>query len=364
MSYTQDELGRLTRVDYRENAQSAPYASRIYHYEARYNAGHPYALTGISVEGVDPATHQRVQQRLSTYAYNAAGQAILSTKGRPLEMTDGKPVPGTGIEQVQVEYIDNPLPLEGRPDKTGEMHPKHLGRAILRNSLGQKTEVTSAVIGGHYRLVEMLGPGCSTCGPSNMRYAYNAAGQLIRATRLDDQEHALQSKITEYDSHGRVARVGRRDEQGRGKAVQWAERREYTDIRYKDGSLALGQQPTLMARPSVIAGKEHTIRIAYDEHGQPLSVTEAGFSPVDERGQPSPLGTRIIRTTTYRYTKVHGRSLLAEIDGPLANGPRAVRRIRMSRASNGAMVKPSRPSSSRWACVPTSTSTRSGEPRA
>jgi RHS repeat-associated protein len=77
-------------------------------------------------------------------------------------------------------------------------------------------------------------------------------------------------------------------------------------------------EPVLIARPSVVAGREHQVRISYNAEGQPLSVTETGFSPLDDRGQAN--ATAISRTTTYTYRTINGRSLLAAIDGPLANG--------------------------------------------
>ncbi|MGP1664626.1 MAG: hypothetical protein ACTS5I_01665, partial [Rhodanobacter sp.] len=90
-------------------------------------------------------------------------------------------------------------------------------------------------------------------------------------------------------------------------------------------------QPILIARPSVVAGREHTIRIDYNSAGQPLRISENGYAPAlpageakasdktPDQGQGS--ATPISRTTTYRYQKINGRSVLAQIDGPLPNGP-------------------------------------------
>ena len=90
-------------------------------------------------------------------------------------------------------------------------------------------------------------------------------------------------------------------------------------------------------RGCVVADHEHTTRITYNPHGQPTAVTESGFSPIGELDQGGthvtpnqgttavPIGaiSPITRTTTYRYTRVNGRSVLTHIDGPLANGPQA-----------------------------------------
>jgi RHS repeat-associated protein len=327
VSYTQDSLGRLTEVASSKDATSAPYRTKLYHYEDKYNAGHKHALTGISVKGPDPQTNQQTEQRLSTYAYNQNGQAILSTKGWPKEVKDGKQVPETGIEQVEIQYVEKTLPFEGKADRHGEVVPKQLGKAILTNSLGHKTEVTSAVIGGLYRLIEMRGPGCSTCGPSNMRYAYNAAGQLVRETKLDDQGKSIASRLVQYDMYGRIARLGQQTHataRGEGKStpepVRWTRRFEYADVKYQDGSVAVAPQPNLITQPSVVAGKEHRIRVVYNDAGDPIRISEEGYSPLDQNGQPSTSGTPISRSTSYSYQRINGRSVLAQIDGPLPNG--------------------------------------------
>lgn len=313
IAYRQDDHGRLTEV-----VQSAA-LTRRYHYEAEHNGGNEFALTGVS------AVTREGTQRLSTYAYDTAGLAVLSTKGRPLAMKDGKPVDGTGIEQIRVQYVAKPSPQEGMPDRTGEVQvpPARLGRVVLTNSLGQQTELTTAIVGGGYRLVSMRGPGCSTCGPSNRSYGYDRDGRLLRTTELDANGRPQVAELRRYDARGRLVRTERQAfVDGKPQAPQLVQRWEYTDITFKDGSVAVGQLPTLVARPSVIAGKESTTAFEYNEFGQVVKITQAGWSPVDGKGEPVAQGARIERSTTYRYQTVNGRSLLAEVDGPLANGPK------------------------------------------
>lgn len=62
------------------------------------------------------------------------------------------------------------------------------------------------------------------------------------------------------------------------------------------------------------------MRIAYNDHGQPLTITEAGYRPAMDGNSAV---SAIERTTTYRYAAVNGRQLLKQIDGPLPNGPSA-----------------------------------------
>jgi hypothetical protein len=336
ITYLQDSIGRLTEVGMVQAAQddkaavAHPISTKVYHYEDERNAGFKTSLTGISLRTSTPG-QPPVEQRLSTYVYNTQGMAVLSTKGLPLEMKDGRAVAGTGIEQVQLDYVAKALPMEGRPNALGHAVPRQLGKTVLTNSLGAKTEILSAVIAGHYRLIEMRGAGCATCGPTNRRYTYNAAGQLVKETQLDDLGREGDSQLTQFDAQGRVSRSGTQTVGSKGSAptVLWHTRYEYTDIRYADGSVALGSQPSLMAQPSVVAGKEFVTTRVFNQIGQLLSVTESGYRPVDQKGDASDLKVTaanpafpITRTTTYSYQIINGRSLLVQMDGPLANGPK------------------------------------------
>ncbi|HEY9108142.1 MAG TPA: RHS repeat-associated core domain-containing protein, partial [Roseateles sp.] len=167
-------------------------------------------------------------------------------------------------------------------------------------------------------------PGCSTCGPSNRSYGYDRDGRLLRTTELDANGRPQVAELRRYDARGRLVRTERQVfVDGKPQAAQLVQRYEYTDVSFKDGSVAVGQQPTLIARPSVIAGKESTTRLDYNEFGQVVKVTQAGWSPVDDRGEPVAQGARIERITTYRYTTINGHSVLAQVDGPLANGPKS-----------------------------------------
>jgi RHS repeat-associated protein len=257
---------------------------RHYHYE---DPAHPTLLTGISAEGKEGKP-----QRISTYAYDDQGRGILSVKGEPKRLgKDGKPVAGTGIEQVSLDFSQG-------------------GKTVLTNSLGQRTIYTHAIVGNEYRLLEVKGAGCASCGEANIRYGYDRLGRLTEEIRLSPTGQPLFTTRTERDTLGRPLRVSRVAYQnGKPQPARLL-------VRYKyEGQ---GTQPSLIARPSVIAGREAVTRIVYNEYGQPLSVTESGFSPLDDKGQTT--ATPISRTTTYVYRSVNGRSLLAQIDGPLPNG--------------------------------------------
>ncbi|MHB0916491.1 MAG: RHS repeat-associated core domain-containing protein [Thiobacillus sp.] len=272
-----DLLANLVRVD-------LPGAiRRHYHFE---DPSHPTLLTGISVAGQGAKP-----QRVSTYAYDPQGRGILSVRGEPKRLgKNGKPVSGTGIEQVILDF---------EPGKT-----------VLTNSLGQTTTYTHAIVGNEYRLLKVTGVGCANCGEINIKYDYDKLGRLTEATKLSPTGQPLATTRTERDTLGRPIRISRVVyHKGRAQPAR-------LQVRYEYAGQSL--EPSLIARPSVIAGREAVTRITWNDHGQPARIIESGFSPLDHKGQANP--TPIARTTTYAYRSINGRSLLAQIDGPLSNG--------------------------------------------
>jgi RHS repeat-associated protein len=242
----------------------------------------PHLLTGITVQG-QGSDGKPMNQRITTWAYDHGGRAILSTHA-------------DGVEKVTLDYSRG-------------------GRTVLTNSLHQTTVYRHAIVDGEYRLLEAIGPGCASCGQTNMRYRWSDAGQLLMETTLapGDGTKPLVSVGYEYDKLGRLMKQSRRtyDAKARATPWQWQARYEY------EGT---SSQPNLITRPSVVTGKEAVTKIVYNDHGQTTALTESGWSPaVDGNGKAEP----IERTTTYRYQSINGKSLLAEIDGPLKNGPKS-----------------------------------------
>jgi RHS repeat-associated protein len=257
-------------------------AQRHYHYE---DPRHPTLLTGISVQG--PGSDGKpMNERLASYAYGDNGRAILSVRGPPDSLQ----------EKITLDL--------SQPWKN-----------TLTNSLGQQTTYHYDTIGGQWRLLQVRGPGCASCGPGDMRYQYDAQGRLTEATRLDAQGRPVQGTRTDLDPFGRPLAVYRiAYANGRAQAPQ-------LQVRYGYGKDAWKQYaPELIARPSVVPGREHQIRIRYNSSRQPLQITETGFSPLNTQGQPTDdaaQATPIERSTRYRYTEINGRSVLVDIDGPL-----------------------------------------------
>ncbi|MFP5407658.1 MAG: RHS repeat-associated core domain-containing protein [Gammaproteobacteria bacterium] len=278
-----DLLANLVRVD-------LPGAiRRHYHFE---DPSHPTLLTGISVAGEGAAGQGSKPQRIATWAYDPQGRAILSVKGEPKRLgQDGKPVPGTGIEQVTLDFTTP-------------------GKTLLTNSLNQTTTYTHAIVGNEYRLLKVTGAGCASCGEANIQYGYDTLGRLTQTTKLSPTGQPLSTTRTERDAQGRPLRVSRVVyHNGKAQPARLQVRYEYAGH---------STQPSLIARPSVIPGKEAVTRITYNDYGQPTQVTESGFSPLDDNGQANP--TPITRTITYAYQSINGRSVLSQIDGPLPNG--------------------------------------------
>ncbi|MCU0955877.1 MAG: hypothetical protein MUF55_00730 [Hydrogenophaga sp.] len=293
------------RASFANRVHSTSSITRQYHHE---DPRHPQALTGISVLGTG-TDGQTLQQRLASYRYNERGQATLSVRGE-------LPQPGhSGPEQVQVQILQPALPHKA-------------GQTLLTNSLGQQTLYTHRIIGGQYRLMQAVGAGCARCGPVNLRWDYDALGRLIEQTTLspvvvkDGQPQgspqALATVRHRLDAQGRTQRIEHiRYIDGQAQPPQLIERHEYADSRWVD-------KPTLIARPSVVAGQEHRLQLRYNEAGQVTELTETGFSPLDAGGalaRNPQQASRIERSTTYTHSRINGVSLLTQVDGPLPNGP-------------------------------------------
>ena len=248
--------------------------SRLYHHE---DPRFPWLLTGISIE-TTAADGKPVARRFATFGYDDNGRANLSTHAG-------------GVDKVTLDIADG-------------------GKTVLSNSLGQRTVYRHAIIGGEHRLLEVRGAGCATCGETNVRYGYDRLGRLTEATKLSADGEPVSAVRSELDKLGRVVRVGKiAYRNGKPGPAQWRVRLEYPGD---------GATPNLIARPSVVPGRERQTRIAYNPAGQPLSVTELGWIPGYDGRQAA---AQMTRTTSYRYALINGRSLLTRIDGPLPNGP-------------------------------------------
>lgn len=326
-SYTQESVAiparkttaaRLVRVDYPgpQASTSSGAAARTYHYE---DPRHPVALTGISVLARQP-DGPPAPLRIASYAYDAAGRGIRSVRGAL--PADGE----TGREDVRLDY----------PAR---------GRSVLTNSLGQRTTYLGAVIAGQRRLLEARGPGCAHCGPTDVRYGYTPDGSLSVITTLDTEGRPRTSTQHRFDAHGRIVETLEADLAGARPRLLDRVRYEYpdapasaladtkpagpgadADADAEPAEPAAPTSPRAILRASVVPGREHRVELRYNAAGQPVELRESGFSPIDAEGRPNPVP--IERRLTWRYATINGRSVLAELDGPLPDGPDASPRDR------------------------------------
>ncbi|MBL0942775.1 MAG: DUF2235 domain-containing protein [Hydrogenophaga sp.] len=289
-----ESIASLVRVT-APAAAGQPARVRHYHHE---DPRWPVLLTGISEQQGEPPP-----QRLSTWAYDAQGRAVLSFKG---ERRAGAP----GLEQVRLQW----LPTHG--GRAGQGHTR------LTNSLGQTTDYTTALVAGQPRILQVRGAGCAACGPANVRYAYDRLGRLVEETRLDARGRPVLTQRSERDAQGRVTQRSLvRYRRGQPLPAQWRVRYAYAPLDTTDPDALPEPQPLRIERPSVVAGRVHTLRLAYNAARQLLRVDESGYSPVDGQGRVVPNGVAIERSTGYGYATINGRSVRVLQDGPLPNGP-------------------------------------------
>jgi RHS repeat-associated protein len=263
-------FAQMTGVEFRDLGS----AKKHYFYESVFEGQHAY-LTGISINGI----------RQSTYLYDKSGLAVLSTKGEPARLVvdasgavllPKRLVENTGVEQIVVLR-------------------KTQGQAVLVNSLGLETTYKYRVIGGQYRLLEVRGPGCSTCGLSNQRYEYSQLGLLARQITLDTNGVAIQIKEFSRDSFGRIIAV-------KADANMLSSNTYEADMKDVAGVALPLFEVASMSVPSVVPDKWATRSFERNAFGQVVSMTVRGWDPLN----PEP----VITTSSYRYENIAGRSML------------------------------------------------------
>lgn len=292
VTYKHDEFGRLQAA-----IQPNGLVHR-YHYESERQGApqNTWALTGISAESVQDGKASTM--RLATYAYDTQARAVRTQHA-------------------------------GGDDLTLTYGPK--ASTTITTAAGARTIYRHALVAGQWKTVEAIGPGCGTCPSSNVRYRYRIdgprAGELEATLRLDAQGKPLQQERVAVDAWGRPTRVERISYRSEKTSVRSQKPELFLRAQYepmpqnlRSAELTAAQyatlwRPKIVARPSVVAGREHTIAFTYNAHLQPVTKTEAGASPLDAGG--SFVATGLTRTTTYRYAQIAGASRLIAVDGPI-----------------------------------------------
>jgi len=295
-------ISNLVAVRYPASA-GQPAMERRYHYgmdagEKERGGGAAHALTGIGVlvAGTDAAAAR--EERISTYAYDSQGRAVLTVRGRPRERdAKGEIVPGTGIDQEELSYASADPAADGRQPSF---------RTVLTNAVGRKTSYLAGIVAGEWRLLEARGPGCTTCPETNMRYRYDSAGRLVESSELDEEGRPRLTDYFDRDRQGRIIRVRQQafEDAGPSNGMRVKVRYAYEGDRV---------EPSEIATPSVVPGREHRLRIEYGPNDRPVRIRESGFTPLDARGLDAV--TPIERESEIRYDE---RGRVIEVSGPLA----------------------------------------------
>ena len=211
----------------------------------------------------------------------------------------------------------SPRLISSRPDSPGQTSLRHtaLGHtspgqaaaretvSVLTNALGGRTYFKAVEIAGKWRVTEITGPGCGECGPSDIRMRYDSQGLLVARSSLAGVGVAY-----ERDRSGRVVVLR---PLGQGKEAA------YVRFEYPDDHTSL---PRLVARPSVVPGKEYRIEVDRDDRGNVVKLLQTGYAPAGA-GAAVADATQIDRSWRLHYREIGGRRVLVELDGPLANGP-------------------------------------------
>ncbi|MDI1260159.1 DUF2235 domain-containing protein [Aquabacterium sp.] len=281
-----DVSANLTQVSLPASA-GATRPSRQYLYD---DARWPTLLTGIAVG----------PQRIATYAYNERGWAVRSEHGAAVDLLE--------LERAS-------LMERGRPGRVVLVHSKD-----AQHPQGQALEVLSAQVAGSYRITETRGVACPitlNCPAGNVRYDYDERGRTRQVTYFAAPSTTHTDKGWQVAALGQALRADKYEYDGLGRTTRHTEIRHALsaseripkEIHYDGPS----DRIALVRQPSVVSGQWHEVQTRYNEAGQVTQISERGWRPAvaDAPAQA------IERSTTYRYARINGRSVLAAIDGPL-----------------------------------------------
>ena len=226
-----------------------------------------------------PALNPKQPQLLGQWQYDKNDRAIYES------LADGK-------QAIRMQYDANaPLNKAASLNEDGSK----LYTNILTNALGQQTHYQYKILKGNYRTVKVEGAGCQSCGTTTLPTQLDEHGNLIEKVIGDNTYHYT------YDGQSRLTRIDITTEEGNR---QWLQSRQY-----QGDSIV----PTVITKPSVIAGKQTTTTIRYNQYQQPVQVTQQGYIPATTTHAEQ----SIQRQISYAYGTVNGSSKLISIDGVL-----------------------------------------------
>ena len=226
-----------------------------------------------------PALNPKQPQLLGQWQYDKNDRVIYES------LADGK-------QAIRMQYDTNaPLNKAASLNEDGSK----LYTNILTNALGQQTHYQYKILKGNYRTVKVEGAGCQSCGSTTLPTQLDEHGNLIEKVIDDNTYHYT------YDGQSRLTRIDITTEEGNR---QWLQSRQY-----QGDSIV----PTVITKPSVIAGKQTTTTIRYNQYQQPVQVTQQGYIPATTTHAEQ----FIQRQISYAYGTVNGSSKLISIDGVL-----------------------------------------------
>jgi len=250
--YSYDDNNNLAEIKYPDATpdDDSDNPSRLYHYESPL----PHLLTGITDErGI----------RYATFAYNAAGQATLSTHAN-------------NAQRVDISYNST--------------------FRTVTDSLGRSSNYRIITHLGEMLATEVDGPACASCGGSQLRYEFDLATNFMVAKTED----GVRTEWGNYDSKGnagyKIVAKGR------------TEQRRY-DYAYDSRFQSKLSSNT---EASVFAGYNKSTLYGYDAYGNLTQLTIRGYTR-NSAGDVLPIS----RTVNFKYDgPLHQ---LSEIDGPQPN---------------------------------------------
>ncbi|SDC29249.1 phospholipase effector Tle1 domain-containing protein, partial [Acinetobacter boissieri] len=213
----------------------------------------------------------RQQWQLETrWSYDQWNRAIVSEQADHVNYVkidfDAKITPATQVSMATKNYIY---------------------KNTLTNSLGIKTTYQYEIDGTQFRLLEVKGAGCSSCGEVNKRYRYTKEGWISEISQLADDGNILSTVLISYDSLGQIKSKTLTGENIDSQTIYYE---------YQNGKMIHEY------RKSIYEGHKYHKYYKYDSNGQLLSMNEYGFSV---QGEP------IQKTVRYGYDQ-KGRVLFED----------------------------------------------------
>ncbi|MDD3758840.1 MAG: DUF6531 domain-containing protein [Advenella sp.] len=189
---------------------------KVYAYEAQYQHGNPFLLTGISMH--DHTGQKAV--RTNSWAYDEKGLAIRSITGGQEDTNN----------RIEIEYISRPK-TENVP-----------GLTRVKNNDGKHTDFHTSIKGGKYVLEAVKGTGCHGCAIPGTQAEYDSKGRMtsLNGTRIhyDENDNIRQLDINRSPWPGLQLHYDAKD-----RPITWSSKitgAEHT--RYNDRNLPVEQK--------------------------------------------------------------------------------------------------------------------------